>query len=175
MGFRMVEIFLTPRDIHIQNPHKNSGWSLAGCCNVLSAATKLRRLALITVPANTVQSCNCQFDSYPVTVLMFEPQITFLNMNPPNPVKHYIGWIGMLHVWTNDIFCCTSVSRLNLKFEVRTSSASRVACSDGSCVAWDIPGTRALAHSPPRGITRRSWRPQSSRRRIWWKFNQIET
>ena len=37
------------RYIHIQNPHKNSGWSLAGCigcCNVLSAATKLRRLAL---------------------------------------------------------------------------------------------------------------------------------
>ena len=35
--------------LHIQNPHENSGWSLAGCigcCNVLSAATKLRRLAL---------------------------------------------------------------------------------------------------------------------------------
>ena len=35
--------------MHIQNPHKNSRWSLAGCigcCNVLSAATKLQRLAL---------------------------------------------------------------------------------------------------------------------------------
>ena len=71
MGFRMVKIFLIsgdlkkskvkvkpPKieehlfqstiDIHIQNPHKNSGWYLAGCigcCNVLSAVTKLRRLA----------------------------------------------------------------------------------------------------------------------------------
>ena len=42
-------LFQSTIDIHIQNPHKSNGWSLAGCigcCNVLSAATKLRRLAL---------------------------------------------------------------------------------------------------------------------------------
>ena len=64
MGFRMVIIFLisdqtsqkieallfqSKIDIHIHNPHKNSGRTLAGCIgcfNVLSAATKLRSLAL---------------------------------------------------------------------------------------------------------------------------------
>ena len=41
-------LFQTTRDMHTQNLHKNSEWSLAGCigcCSVLSAATKLRKLA----------------------------------------------------------------------------------------------------------------------------------
>ena len=42
-------LFQSKINIHIHNPHKNSGRTLAGCigcCNVLSAATKLRSIAL---------------------------------------------------------------------------------------------------------------------------------
>jgi len=42
-------LFQTTIDMHIKNSHKSSGWSFAdciGCCSVLSAATKLRWLAL---------------------------------------------------------------------------------------------------------------------------------
>ena len=46
---RNTSIPIYNRYTHSNNLHKNSGWSLAGCIgcsNVLSAAAKLRRLAL---------------------------------------------------------------------------------------------------------------------------------
>ena len=103
--------FQSTIDIHIQNPHKNSGWSLAGCigcCNMLSAATKLRRLALCAfiVIHSTMAFRKLTWTKYSAyKILWLVSLLIHQNLNTLHQYsKNYIGFQSNNASITNCVF-----------------------------------------------------------------------